>query len=218
MMLRQIPMLAVVSLVLFLTSGCAAAQSADDPDPRAERQARSAQRAEQRPQRPRQKQRARWSTEQETTPLLDVIDVVSRNTAARFLLDYRVPARVVVGPAGDSEMDYETFLTVLDNNGLAAVRTGEHVTVMPRAEVRTAQTPVVPVGSTAPAGAWVTRVFFVEHLPAAQLVPILRPLMPSAGHLSAQGNSNALLVVDRFANTERLREVIEALDVPARPD
>lgn len=209
---RPFSMLSVLCLVLALSSGCAAAQSAGDPDRRADRQVRSAQRAEQPPRRPRESRG--WTTEQETAPILDVLDAVSDSTSTRFLLDYRVPARIVVGPAGHSDMDYDTLLTVLANNALAAVRTGDYVTVMRMAEVRTAQTPVVAPGGTAPAGAWVTRVFFVEHLPAAQLVPILRPMMPAAGHLSAQSNANALLVVDRFANTERLRKVIEALDVP----
>lgn len=214
MLLRPFSMFAVLSFALAMTSGCANAQSstADDRGPGSK--SRQVTRTEQGPKRVREKAQSRRGVEQETTLIVDVIDIVSRSTGKRFLLDYRVPARIVTGPGGHSDMDFGTFLTVLANNGLAAVETGAHVTVMPTAMVRQVQTPVVPVGATAPADAWVTRVFLVEHVPAPQLVPVLRPLLPTSAHLAAQANSNALIVVDRFANTERLRAVIAALDVP----
>lgn len=162
----------------------------------------------------RQTRPAALVTVHETTPILGVLEVVTGNSGKRFLLDYRVPEGVVVGPAGYADLDYEAFLRVLDNNDLAAVTTGDYVTIVPRHAIRQAEMPVLQPGQTAAAGEWVTRVFVLQHVPAPQLVPILRPLMPNSAHLAAQPNSNALLVVDRYANTERVREVIAAIDVP----
>ena len=218
MLSRLFSMFALLSLVLVLTSGCANAQSAPPDDERRSGESRQVTRIDQGSKRARPKEQQPREVEPATTPLADVVDVVSRSTGKRFLLHRRVPARIVTGPGDHSDMDFDTFLTVLANNGLAAVETGGHVTVMPTAVVRTTQTPVVPIGASAPADAWVTRVFLIEHLPAAQLVPVLRPLMPASGHLSAQANSNALIVVDRFANTERLRQVIAAMDLPAQSE
>ncbi len=214
MLSRPFSMIAILSISLLLTSGCANAQSATADERRQGSESRKVVRAEQGPKRVREKAQAPRRIEQETTPIVDVLNAVSATTGRRFLLDMRVPGRVVLGPGDHSSMDYETLLTVLQNNRLAAIETGDYVTVMPTAVVRQEPMPVVPVGGSAPAGAWVTRVFAIEHLPAPQLVPVLRPLMPSSAHLAAQSASNSLIVVDRFANTERLREVIEQMDVP----
>jgi type II secretory pathway component GspD/PulD (secretin) len=60
-----------------------------------------------------------------------------------------------------------------------------------------------------------------RHRPA-QLVPILRPMMPQYGHMAALVDRNALILVDRTANVRRLVELIRILenlpkvvDVPA---
>lgn len=214
MLLRPISTFAALSVALTLTSGCAAAQPAPADEQTRGSESRQVIRSEQGAKRVRHKAQAARRIEQETTPLVDVLKVVSETTGKRFLLDVRVPGRVVVGPGDHSSMDYATFLTVLHNNGLAALETGDRVTVMRTAEIRQEPTPLVPEGTSAPEGAWVTRVLAIEHLSAPQLVPILRPLMPTSAHLAAQADSNTLLVVDRFANTERLREVIELMDVP----
>ncbi len=58
----------------------------------------------------------------------------------------------------------------------------------------------------------ITRVIRVEHVPAAMLVPILRPLVPSTGQLQAYGPSNTILISDRAANIERLIKVIKRMD------
>ncbi len=67
----------------------------------------------------------------------------------------------------------------------------------------------------------VTTIVAVKGASAAQLVPILRPLMPQWGHLSALPEKNALLIVDRTANVKRLVAIIkifEALPKAAQPE
>ena len=45
----------------------------------------------------------------------------------------------------------------------------------------------------------VTQVIDVKNVNAAQLVPILRPLIPQYGHLAAYPASNILIISDRAA-------------------
>jgi type II secretory pathway component GspD/PulD (secretin) len=52
----------------------------------------------------------------------------------------------------------------------------------------------------------------LKGIGAAQLVPILRPLLPSYGHLAALPDRNALLIVDRSANVRRLVEIIKTFE------
>ena len=62
---------------------------------------------------------------------------------------------------------------------------------------------------------WVTRVLTTSNVEAAQLVPILRPLLPQSAHLAALPSSR-LVVIDRYANVRRIAELVRLLDVPAR--
>ena len=60
----------------------------------------------------------------------------------------------------------------------------------------------------------VTRVIEVNNVAAAQLVPILRPLVPQQGHLAAYPGSNMLVISDRGANIARLEKIIRKIDQP----
>ncbi len=48
----------------------------------------------------------------------------------------------------------------------------------------------------------------------AQMVPILRPLVPQQGHLAAYPSSNVLVISDRAANIHRLITIIGRIDRP----
>ena len=158
---------------------------------------------------------AGWGTELDTVATTDVLAAMSKSTGRHFTLHRRAPARLVIAPLTVADIDATLFYTVLDNNQLAAVESGDSVRIVPSAMVRQEAVPVVADDAPAAPSAWVTRVFAVEHVAATQLVPILRPLMPSSAHLAAQSDGNTLVVVDRYANTERLRAVIAALDRPS---
>jgi general secretion pathway protein D len=58
----------------------------------------------------------------------------------------------------------------------------------------------------------VTRVIQVDNVAAAQLVPILRPLVPQQGHLAAYPATNVLIISDRASNVERLVSIIRRID------
>jgi general secretion pathway protein D len=58
----------------------------------------------------------------------------------------------------------------------------------------------------------VTRVVQVDNVAAAQLVPILRPLVPQQGHLAAYPATNVLIISDRANNVERLLTIIQRID------
>jgi len=58
----------------------------------------------------------------------------------------------------------------------------------------------------------ITRVVQVNNVPAEQLVPILRPLVPQYGHLAAYPASNILIISDRSANVDRLVKIVDQVD------
>src|SRR3546814_14044937 len=58
----------------------------------------------------------------------------------------------------------------------------------------------------------VTHVYQLQNVSAAQLVPILRPLMPQWAHLAAYQANNTLIIADRAANVRRLGKLIAEMD------
>ncbi len=144
-----------------------------------------------------------------------LIQTVSRQSGVNFVVDPRVKARVTVissTPLNAEEL-YETFLSVLQVHGYAAVPSGDLVKIVP--DVNAKQGPV-PEYTTDDSNSdqLVTQVIKVENVPAAQLVPILRPLVPQQGHLAAYAATNTLIVTDRGANIGRLISIIKGIDTP----
>jgi type II secretory pathway component GspD/PulD (secretin) len=72
---------------------------------------------------------------------------------------------------------------------------------------------VISGKETRPDAQYVTTVITVKNVPATQLVPIIRPMIPQEGHFAALPCVNKLILVDTFANVRRLETVIESLDV-----
>jgi general secretion pathway protein D len=58
----------------------------------------------------------------------------------------------------------------------------------------------------------VTLVVQAKNACAAQLVPVLRPMMPQAAHLAAEVQSNSLIISDRSSNARRIAVLFEKLD------
>ena len=144
-----------------------------------------------------------------------LIQTVSRQSGRNFVVDPRVKARVTVissTPLNADEL-YETFLSVLQVHGYAAVPSGDLVKIVP--DVNAKQGPV-PEYTDADSNSdqLVTQVIKVQNVPAAQLVPILRPLVPQQGHLAAYAATNTLIVTDRGSNIGRLITIIAGIDRP----
>lgn len=142
-----------------------------------------------------------------------IIEAVAKATGRTVIIDPRVKGKVTVvsqTPLVDDAI-YDVFLSVLAVHGFSAVPVGDLVKIMPDAVAK-------QTGSSQQASAsadeLVTRVIPLENVGAAQLVPILRPLIMPAGHLGAHPGANVLIVADREENIGRLLRIIERVDRP----
>jgi general secretion pathway protein D len=144
------------------------------------------------------------------------IETVAEATGRNFIVDPRVKAKVTVVSARSMNREevYQVFLSVLQVHGYAAVKVGEVIKILP--DVNAKQGPVATGGGSTQVNGdeLVTRVIPIKNVPAAQMVPILRPLVPQQGHLAAYPNSNVLVVSDRAANIQRLISIINRIDRP----
>lgn len=149
------------------------------------------------------------------TDIHSLISTVSKRTGLNFVIDPRVKAKVTVVSAEpmDGEQLYQVFLSVLQVHGYSAVPTGDLIKIVP--DVTAKQGPVPMLGTErSDTDQLVTQVIPIVNVPAAQLVPILRPLVPQQGHLAAYAATNSLIITDRGANIGRLSDIIKRIDRP----
>ncbi len=140
-----------------------------------------------------------------------IIEAVSEVTGKNFVIDPRVKAQVTMLSATPMtpEAFYDTFLSILQVHGYVAVPSGNVIKILPDANARQMPT---SEARRAPSDEIITQVVAVDNVGAAQLVPILRPLIPQYGHLAAHPASNMLIISDRAANVDRLVRIIKRID------
>lgn len=153
-----------------------------------------------------------------TTPLAELLDVVARKSDRVFAINAVVHPDVVIGQISRADITYATLLVILRNNGLAAATIDGVTNIVSLNIIRQLPLPVLFEDDDSIEGdEWVMRILELRNAPAASLVPVLRPIMPQAGHLAAHPLSNSLLIVDRHTNVQHLVEIISNLDAKTPP-
>lgn len=150
----------------------------------------------------------------------NIVEAVGAATKKTIIVDPRVTGQKVTMISStplSPEAFYEAFLSVLEVHGYAAVTSGDIIKIIPNA---TARQYAGPIGSAAAQGPddIITQVVSVQNVGAAQLVPILRPLVPQYGHLVAHPGSNMLIISDRAANVGRMINIIRRIDQASDED
>ncbi len=145
-----------------------------------------------------------------------LISTVSRFTGKNFIIDPRIKAKVTVISANtlSPEEVYEVFLSVLQVHGYAAVPTGSIIKIVPEVNAKQGPLPLDSKQNNYPADELITKIIRLDHVPASQLVPILRPLVPQQGHLAAYNPTNTLIITDHAGNIKRLMKIIASVDRP----
>jgi len=141
-----------------------------------------------------------------------IVEAVGEVTGRNFIIDPRVNADVTMLSSTPMSPDafYEAFLSILEVYGFVAMETGDITKILPNASAR--QYPGFLGTDGAGADDIVTQVIQVQNVGAAQLVPILRPLIPQYGHLAAHPGSNMLIISDRALNVQRMMRIIRRID------
>jgi general secretion pathway protein D len=146
------------------------------------------------------------------TPLIDLIETVSKSTGKNFIVDPRVTGNAVLVGIDPAKITYPQLLTVLQVHNFAAIEIGGITRIVPDTVSRQSATPLITGADKRADAEYVTRVLKVKSVPAAQLVPILRSLLPQNAHLAAFNCTNELLVVDTYANIRRIESVVASMD------
>lgn len=147
-----------------------------------------------------------------------VVKAVSQMTGRNFLMDPRVKGTVTIISSNPVSRNnaYQIFLSALKAQGFTAVEgPGGLVRIVPTGEAKQG----AEVYKSIPRGELITtHVAIVQHISAAQMVPLLRPLMAPTSQLSAYEPANALIITDYGDNIRRLLKVIDKIDQPVSSD
>lgn len=144
-----------------------------------------------------------------------VISEVSRVTGKNFIVDPKVQGRISIvstTPISNQEL-YQVFLSVLQVSGFAAIP-GHHVTkIVPSMDARTISPNMAyPIPDDQRGDEMMVQVIPIQYVPAEQLVPVLRPLMPQWSSVTAYGPSNMLILSGRASNIRQLSDIIRQVD------
>jgi general secretion pathway protein D len=146
--------------------------------------------------------------------LSQIIQAVSEVTGKNFIIDPRVNAKVTMLSATPMSPAafYEAFLAVLQVYGYVAVPAGKVIKIIPNTDARQLPSIDLPNDVSSTSDEIVTQIITMKNVSAAQLVPLLRPLIPQQGHLAAYPSGNMLIISDRASNVSRIMKIIQRMD------
>jgi general secretion pathway protein D len=136
-----------------------------------------------------------------------VIESVAEITGATFVIDPRVKGKMtIISPEKiDGDVLYEVFLSALQVHGYQAVKDGSVIRIVPASQAFQ-----LPGGEGS--NQLMTKVLAVNHVIAAELVPVLKPLLSQGAQLQAHAASNRLVVTDTKAQIDRVAKMLTTID------
>jgi len=155
-----------------------------------------------------------WKVSLKNADIREFVTQVSVITGKSFVVDPRVKGNVTVISSASMDKDtiFELFLSVLRVHGYAAVPSGNITKIVQQVLAKQSGNPK-DFQSPARSEELVTAVIPVRNSPSADLVKILRPLIPQYGHVAGIESPNVLIVSDHADNIARLTEIVNRIDV-----
>ncbi len=154
-----------------------------------------------------------WKVNLQDADIKAFINEVATITEQNFVLDPRINGNVTVisNRALSRDEIYQLFLSVMQVNGIAAIDSGTTIKLVPDNVAK--QTGVaVDLRGTTVGEALATRVIYLTNTQAAEVLGVIRPLMPQSAHAAAVPGVNALVLSDRADSLNQLTALIRDLD------
>ncbi len=141
--------------------------------------------------------------------ILSVIESVAEITGKSFVIDPRVKGKVtIIAPEPlDASLLYKAVLSSLQVQGFQAQEDGAVVRIVPFNQA-------FSFAGGQGENQLQTEVLRINHVQAATLVPVLKPLLSNGARLLAYASSNSLVVSDVRSNVVQLKRILKRLDDP----
>ena len=147
----------------------------------------------------------------------DFVRYVSKVTGQNFIVGPNVKGRITLVSPNKVPIDevFNIFLSILEVHGYTTVEAGSVVKIVPSA---TARGKNVKAGFREKSGRaedkFVTQVLHLNYLSPDDAKSMLTPLVSKDSVVVSHPGSATLIITDFLSNIERLRRIIEAMDVP----
>ncbi|MFO1320420.1 MAG: type II secretion system secretin GspD [Burkholderiales bacterium] len=151
-----------------------------------------------------------------------VVRAVGHYTGRTFVVDPRVKGTLSL--SSEKPMTRAQAIgaltAALRMQGYAIVETGGVYRVVPEADAKFqgGNVGVSPAPDPSRGDQLSTQVFRLQYESAANMMAVVRPLVPAGNPVSAYPGNNSLVVTDYGENLRRIAQVVAALDVPPTPN
>lgn len=156
------------------------------------------------------------------------IEAVARTmatiTGRNVVVDPRVKGQLtlVTEKAVPPQAAFQQFLAALRLQGFTVVESAGLYKVVPEADAKLQADAVTvtqgPSGRAPAGGQVVTQIFKLNFENAANLVPVLRPLISPNNTINVNPGNNSLVITDYADNLQRLARIVAAMDVSNASD
>lgn len=148
--------------------------------------------------------------------LQTLIRFISDVTKRSFVFDDRVKGKVsIIAPEKMSlEQVYAAFQSALHLASFTTVTSGTITKIVPLEEAKTSAIETIGPGNVAlRSDKVVTELVTLKSTTVADALPIVQRLVSSKGVVAAYTTNNTLVIVDSASNIQRIRRVLDALEV-----
>ncbi|ERL56733.1 type II secretion system secretin GspD [Psychrobacter aquaticus] len=154
-----------------------------------------------------------WKVNLQDADIKAFINEVATITDQNFVLDPRINGNVTVisNKALSRDEIYQLFLSVMQVNGIAAIDSGTTIKLVPDSVAKQSGVAVDLRGNSM-GETLATRVIYLTNTQAAEVLGVIRPLMPQSAHAAAVPGVNALVLSDRAESLNQLTALIRDLD------
>ncbi|MBN1557312.1 MAG: type II secretion system secretin GspD [Lentisphaerae bacterium] len=145
------------------------------------------------------------------------VKLVGDLTGRKFALAEGVTGKItVVSPKITRDEVYPLFLSILESVGCSVVRDGELHRVVPLPAHESMLATIVGPDEAVTADGLVTKVFRLDHVPAAEVRQVLEAGIRGGktGAVGAIEESNHLIVTDTASSIRRVARLVEEIDRP----
>lgn len=150
-----------------------------------------------------------------------VIAAMSKETGKNFIISPGVSGKITIVSSQpiDANEAYQVFLSALELLGFTAISDGQVTKIVPNTNAKQSA-PVAPeqFPFAESENEMIVQVVHVKNVSAAQIAPILQPLLPSYGQVTAYAPANTLILAGSVKNIERIRTIIKELDQTSSND
>ncbi|MBW2619510.1 MAG: type II secretion system secretin GspD, partial [Deltaproteobacteria bacterium] len=147
-----------------------------------------------------------------------LIQFIAKLTGKTYIVADKVAGRVsIVSPEPVTvEEAVRIFEAVLEVNGFTTITQGEVVKVIPVREARREGMPIIPSPERPPVGSesMFTQIITLRHSDASTLRGVLVPLAGRYAYITADRQTNSLIITDVASNVRRLASIVTILDKP----